>query len=116
MGTSILHLDISVTYISIYLSLYIYICITVLGRGKGATIQNPGGGCSFCRGQFIYFNSARRQAWGQSTRYFGTLVLEYRFFRTRRYSVLLLLKSTCTRTCTQVLLEMKVFLTSTYEY
>ena len=43
------------------------------------------------------------QAWGQSTRYFGTLVLEYRFFSTRRYSVLLLLK-------------MKVFLTSTYEY
>ena len=56
------------------------------------------------------------QAWGQSTQYFGTLVLEYQFFSTRRYSVLVLLKSTCTRTCTQVLLKMKVFLTSTYEY
>ena len=54
-----------------------------------------------------------RQAWGQSTRYFGTLVLEYRFCSTRRYSVLVLLKSTCTRTCTQVLLKI---LTSTYEY
>ena len=56
------------------------------------------------------------QAWGQCTRYFGTLVLEYRFCSTRRYSVLLLLKSTCTRTCTQVLLKIKVLLTSTYEY
>ena len=56
------------------------------------------------------------QAWGQSTRYFGTLVLEYRFCSTRRYSVLVLLKSTCTRTCTQVLLKIKVLLTSTYEY
>ena len=54
------------------------------------------------------------QAWGQSTRYFGTLVLEYRFCSTRRYSVLELLKSTCT--CTQVLLKIKVLLTSTYEY
>ena len=53
---------------------------------------------------------------GQSTRYFGTLVLEYRFCSTRRYSVLVLLKSTCTRTCTQVLLKIKVLLTSTYEY
>ena len=42
---------------------------------------------------------AADQAWGQSTRYFGTLVLEYRFCSTRRYSVLVLLKSTCTRTC-----------------
>ena len=49
-----------------------------------------------------------RQAWGQCTR--------YRFCSTRRYSVLLLLKSICTRTCTQVLLKMKVLLTSTYEY
>ena len=57
-----------------------------------------------------------QQAWGQSTRYFGTLVLEYRFFSTRRYSVLVLLKSTCTRTCTQELLKIKVLLTSTYEY
>ena len=57
-----------------------------------------------------------QQAWGQSTRYFGTLVLEYRFCSTRRYSVLILLKSTCTRTCTQVLLKIKVLLTSTYEY
>ena len=56
------------------------------------------------------------QAWGQSTRYFGTLVLEYRFCSTRRYSVLILLKSTCTRTCTQVLLKIKVLLTCTYEY
>ena len=56
------------------------------------------------------------QAWGQSTRYFGTLVLEYRFCSTRRYSVLVLLKSTCTRTCTQVLLKIRVLLTSTYEY
>ena len=56
------------------------------------------------------------QAWDQSTRYFGTSVLEYRFCSTRQYSVLVLLKSTCTRTCTQVLLKMKVFLTSTYEY
>ena len=56
------------------------------------------------------------QAWGQSTRYFGTLVLEYRFCSTRRYSVLVLLKNTCTRTCTQVLLKRKVLLTSTYEY
>ena len=56
------------------------------------------------------------QAWGQSTRYLGTLVLEYRFFSTRVYSVLVLLKSTCTRTCTQVLLQIKVLLTSTYEY
>ena len=55
------------------------------------------------------------QAWGQSTR-FGTSVLEYRFCSTRRYSVLILLKSTCTRTCTQVLLKMKVLSTSTYEY
>ena len=54
-----------------------------------------------------------RQAWGQSTRYFGTLVLEYRFCSTRRYSVLVLLKSTCTRTCTQVLLKIKVLFTST---
>ena len=60
--------------------------------------------------------SASDQAWGQSTRYFGTLVLEYRFCSTRRYSVLILLKSTCTRTCTQVLLKIKVLLTSTYEY
>ena len=44
----------------------------------------------------------------------GTLVLEYRFCSTRRYSVLILLKSTCTRT--QVLLKIKVLLTSTYEY
>ena len=57
-----------------------------------------------------------RQAWGQSTRYFCTLVLDYRFCSTRRYSGLVLLKSTCTRTCTQVLLQMKVLLTSTYEY
>ena len=57
-----------------------------------------------------------KQAWGQSTQYFGTLVLEYRFFSTRRYSVLVLLKSTCTRTCTQVLLKLKVLLTSTNEY
>ena len=57
-----------------------------------------------------------KQAWGQCTRYFGTLVLEYQFCSTRRYSVLVLLKSTCTRTCTQVLLKMKVLLTSTYEY
>ena len=49
------------------------------------------------------------QAWGQSTRYFDT-------FSTRRYSVLVLLKSTCTRTCTRVLLKIKVLLTSTYEY
>ena len=56
------------------------------------------------------------QAWGQSTRYFGTSVLEYRFCSTRQYSVLVLLKSTCTRTCTQVLLKMKVLLTSTHEY
>ena len=56
------------------------------------------------------------QAWGQSTRYFGTPVLEYRFCSTRRYSVLILLKSTCTRTCTQVFLKMKVLSTSTYEY
>ena len=56
------------------------------------------------------------QAWGQSTRYFGTLVLEYRFVSTRRCSVLVLLKSTCTPTCTQLLLKMKVLLTSTYEY
>ena len=56
------------------------------------------------------------QAWGQSTRYFGTLVLEYRFCSTRQYSVPVILKSTCTRTCTQVLLKMKVLLTSTYEY
>ena len=56
------------------------------------------------------------QAWGKSTRYFGTLVLEYRFCSTRRYSVLVLLKSTCTRTCTQVLLKIRVLLTSTYEY
>ena len=32
------------------------------------------------------------------------------------YSVLVLLKSTCTRTCIQVLLKIKVLLTSTYEY
>ena len=56
------------------------------------------------------------QAWGKSTRYFGTLVLEYRFCSTRWYSVLVLLKSTCTRTCTQVLLKIKVLLASTYEY
>ena len=56
------------------------------------------------------------QAWGRSTRYFGTLVLEYRFCSTRRYSVLILFKSTCTRTSTQVLLKIKVLLTSTYEY
>ena len=43
----------------------------------------------------------------------GTLVLEYRFCSTRQYSVLVLLKSTCTRT--QVLLKIKVLLTSTYE-
>ena len=60
--------------------------------------------------------SYKSQAWGQSTRYFGTLVLEYRFCSTRRYSVLVLLKSTCTRTCAQVLLKIKVLLTSTYEY
>ena len=44
-------------------------------------------------------------------RYFGTRVpiLQYS-------SVLVLLKSTCTRTCTQVLLKIKVLLTSTYEY
>ena len=46
----------------------------------------------------------------------GTSVLEYQFCSARRYSVLVLLKSTCTRTCTQVLLKMKVLLTSTYEY
>ena len=46
----------------------------------------------------------------------GTSVLEYRFCSTRRYSVLVLLKSTCTRTCTRVLLKIKVLLTSTYEY
>ena len=56
-------------------------------------------------------NSCTSQAWGQSTWYFDTLVLEYRFCSTRR-----LLKSTCTRTCTQVLLKIKVLLTSTYEY
>ena len=56
------------------------------------------------------------QAWGQNTRYFGTLVLEYRFCSTRRYSVLVLLKSTCTRTWTQVLLKIKVLSTSTYKY
>ena len=67
-------------------------------------------------GQCHLIHLTTSQAWGQSTRYFGTLVLEYRFFSTRRYSVLLLLKSTCTRTCTQVLLKMKVLLTSTYEY
>ena len=60
--------------------------------------------------------ATQHQAWGQSTRYFGTLVLEYRFCSTRRYSVLVLLKSTCIRTCTQVLLKMKVLLTSTYKY
>ena len=60
--------------------------------------------------------SSVHQAWGQCTRYFGTLVLEYQLCSTRRYSVLILLKSTCTRTCTQVLLKMKVLLTSTYEY
>ena len=38
----------------------------------------------------------------------GTSVLEYRFCSTRRHSVLVLLKSTCTRTCTQVLLKTKV--------
>ena len=53
---------------------------------------------------------------GLGPKYFGTLVLEYRFCSTRRYSVLVLLKSTCTRTCTQVLLKIKVLLTSTYEY
>ena len=46
-------------------------------------------------------------------RYFDTLVLEYRFCSARRYSVLVLLKSTCTRACAQVLLKMKVLLTST---
>ena len=64
----------------------------------------------------VYCRLTVVQAWGQCTRYFGTLVLEYRFCSTRRYSVLLLLKSTCTRTCTQVLLKIKVLLTSTYEY
>ena len=43
----------------------------------------------------------------------GTSVLEYRFCSTRRYSVLVLFKSTCT--CTRVLLKMKVLLMSTYE-
>ena len=57
-----------------------------------------------------------KQAWGRSTWYFGTLVLEYRFRSTRRYSVLVLSKSTCTRTCTQVLFKIKVLLTSIYEY
>ena len=57
-------------------------------------------------------NCGRQQAWGQSTRYSGTLVLEYRFCSTRRYWVLVFLKSTCT----QVLLKIKVLLTSTYEY
>ena len=60
--------------------------------------------------------ASKHQAWGQSTRYFSTLVLEYRFCSTRRYSVLVLLKSTGTRTCTQVLLKIRVLLTSTYEY
>ena len=46
----------------------------------------------------------------------GTSVLEYGFCSTRQYSVLILLKSTCTRTCTQVLLKIKVLLTSTYKY
>ena len=46
----------------------------------------------------------------------GTSVLEYRFCSTRQYLVLILLKSTSTQTCTQVLLKMKVLLTSTYEY
>ena len=64
----------------------------------------------------IAWSDGAWQAWGQSTRYFGTLVLEYRFCSTRRYSVLVLLKSTCTRNCTQVLLKIKVLLTSTYEY
>ena len=64
----------------------------------------------------LYNFTTTTQVWGQSTRYFGTLVLEYRFCSTRRYSVLVLLKSTCTRTCTQVLLKIKVLLTSTYEY
>ena len=61
-------------------------------------------------------NSCTSQAWGQSTWYFDTLVLEYRFCCTRRHSVLVLLNSTCTRTCTQVLLKINVLLTSTYEY
>ena len=52
----------------------------------------------------------------QNTRYFSTLVLEYRFCSTRRYSVIVLLKSTCTRTCTQLFLKIKILLTSTYEY
>ena len=64
----------------------------------------------------MFIISSRNQAWGQSTRYFGTLVLEYRFCSTRRYSVLVLLKSTCTRTRTQVLLKIKILLMSTYEY
>ena len=46
----------------------------------------------------------------------GTSVLEYRFCSTRQYSVLILLKSTCTRTCSKVLLKIKVLLTSTYKY
>ena len=65
---------------------------------------------------FFIFRLTRDQAWGQSTRYFDTLVLEYRFCSTRRYSVLVLLKSNCTRTCTQVLLKIKVLSTSTYRY
>ena len=64
--------------------------------------------------RLMLFNQGKgcRQAWGQSTRYFDTLILEYRFCSTRRYSVLVLLKSTCTL----VLLKIKLLLTSTYEY
>ena len=53
------------------------------------------------------------QAWGQSTRYFGTRVpiLQYSsVLSTQSF------KKCFTRTCTQVLLIMKVLLTSTYEY
>ena len=46
----------------------------------------------------------------------GTSVFEYRFCSTSQYSVLILLKSTCTRTCTQVLLKIKVLLRSTFKY
>ena len=53
-----------------------------------------------------------RQAWGQSSRYFGTRV------PILLYSELIFFKSTCTRTCTRILLKTKEFLTCrpTYEY
>ena len=74
-----------------------------------------------------YEDICKDQAWGQSTRYFGTFVLEYRFFKyssvlsTRTFEKYLysyLYSSTFKNesTCTQVLLKMKVLLPSTYEY